>query len=56
MIEDSPKEKKSAAPTVKLPYLPPKLIELGTVGDLTRAVGKFGSSDGATMGANRTSV
>lgn len=44
-------------PVKKLPYVPPKLTELGTVEDITRAAGQRGSLDGSSNpNKNRTSV
>ena len=50
MTDGKPGSDKEVAPTRKLPYVPPKLVELGTIRELTQAVGGKGSKDGG-MGA-----
>lgn len=54
MAEENDKEKGQSPPLAKLPYVPPKLTELATFDDLTRATGNKGAGDNAGMGATYT--
>lgn len=58
MAEENDKgNRQEPQPVKKLPYVPPKLTELGTLQDITRATSSMGSSDNGTRaGANKTSV
>jgi hypothetical protein len=50
-----PQKGPQAEPKKKRPYEPPKLERLGTLEEITKAVGNMGATDGGTKNNKRTS-